>query len=484
MDSGLQFLIDLAVILILFAGIWQFHTTRGAKWGNLTGAFALASAVALVLYRHPVLEPGLVVAAIVVGGIIGVAIALRANMIQIPAIVAFQHGFGGVAVSFVSYVELARVTETLPLAGRISGLLGLVLGAATFSGSLIASAKLANRIKQTPVVLPNHNLVLGSLALVALVLVVISGISGILPVHAALIVLSAVSVVLGVVFAIRIGGADMPVLISFLNATAGFAAALCGIVIQNRLLIACGATVAASGSILTHIMCKGMNRSLRNVFISASTKAEAVKGAAAPASAPAVASKSTETPASAPATAAVAPAPAKPVGDLYAEAAEAAKAAKTVVIIPGYGMALAHAQFEVVDLANRLQKRGADVKFAVHPVAGRMPGHMHVILAEAEVDPDVLFEMNQVNDQLKNTDVVFVVGASDVVNPSAISVKGTPISGMPILLAHEAKRVIVCNLDDKPGYSGVENSLYKDPKALLLLGDAKATIAELIQRLA
>lgn len=481
MGDWLKFVVDLAVILILFAGIWQFSTMRGARFGNLTGAFAMACAVGVVLYRNPIGDVGLVVTAIAVGGLVGWVIALRVNMIQIPAVVAFQHGFGGVAVSLVSYVELARATEALPLAGRLSGLLGLVLGAATFSGSLIASAKLSNRIKQTPVVLANHNLVLGGLALATLLLLVISGASSILPIHPALTVLSALSIVLGVVFAIRIGGADMPVLISFLNATAGFAAALCGIVIQNRLLIACGATVAASGSILTHIMCKGMNRSLLNVFISDAIKPASPKPASTPpasqaADAP-VAVASEQRPAD---TAADTKPPAE---DPFAAAAKAALAAKTVVIIPGYGMALAKAQFEVVLLANALQSKGADVKFAVHPVAGRMPGHMHVILAEAEVDPDMLFEMKQVNDDLKNTDVVLIVGACDVVNPSAINTKGTPISGMPILRAHESKRVIVCNLDDKPGYSGVENSLYQEPNVLLLLGDAKGTVAELLERI-
>jgi len=169
--------------------------------------------------------------------------------------------------------------------------------------------------------------------------------------------------------------------------------------------------------------------------------------------------------------------------DPYGFAADLMREARTVVIIPGYGMALAHAQFEVVGLADRLTRNGADVRFAVHPVAGRMPGHMHVLLAEADVDPDTLYEMSQVNDRLKDTDLALVVGACDVVNPAAVTTTGTPISGMPILLAYEAKRVIVFNLDDRPGYSGVENPLYDDPKTLLLLGDAKTTVAEVRQRL-
>jgi len=284
------------------------------------------------------------------------------------------------------------------------------------------------------------------------------------------------AVVVGLVFAVRVGGADMPVLISFLNATAGFAAALVGVVIQNRLLIACGATVAASGSILTLVMCRAMNRPLLNVFTG-------LKGAPAPV-VPVWPGVITEG-ANAGPGAIESPAPPARLApeDPYGFAADLIREARTVVIIPGYGMALAHAQFEVVGLADRLTRNGADVRFAVHPVAGRMPGHMHVLLAEADVDPDTLYEMSQVNDRLKDTDLALVVGACDVVNPAAVTTTGTPISGMPILLAYEAKRVIVFNLDDRPGYSGVENPLYDDPKTLLLLGDAKTTVAEVRQRL-
>jgi NAD(P) transhydrogenase subunit beta len=279
-------------------------------------------------------------------------------------------------------------------------------------------------------------------------------------------------VALGVVFSVRIGGADMPVLISFLNATAGLAAALVGVQIQNRLLIACGATVAASGSILTAVMCRAMNRPLLNVFTGLKPAAEPEAAVSAPGEAAA--------PDLAPAEA---PAPRVVPADPYAAAADLIRAARTVVIIPGYGMALAHAQFEVAKLADLLTRRGAEVLFAVHPVAGRMPGHMHVLLAEADVDPDTLFEMREVNPRLKDADVALVVGACDVVNPAAIHTQGTPISGMPILAAHEARRVIVFNLDEKPGYSGVPNTLYDDPRTLLLLGDAKETVAEVIRRL-
>ena len=257
----------------------------------------------------------------------------------------------------------------------------------------------------------------------------------------------------------------MPVLISFLNATAGLAAAFCGIVIQNRLLIACGATVAASGSILTAVMCNGMNRGIGKVFTGTGiSKGKAMNGFVTPKDVPQL-----KIP--------------KPQEALN-KARMLLNGAKKVIIIPGYGMALANAQFKVAELAKKLEKHGADVKFAIHPVAGRMPGHMNVLLAEAEIDYDKLKEMDDVNPEFPSSDVVLVVGACDVVNPEAIKTEGTPISGMPILKAHEAKNVLVCNLDQRPGYSGVENTLYRDPKTILLFGDAGKTITELSAGLA
>jgi len=291
-----------------------------------------------------------------------------------------------------------------------------------------------------------------------------------------LLILIALSVLLGLAFSIRIGGADMPVLISFLNATAGLAAAFCGVIIQNRLLIACGATVAASGSILTHVMCKAMNRNLLKVFIGFQAKAtfdwtrtiatgrEEQEKIISPMDQEAQA---------------LSKGPAK--ADPLAEAIEVGKDSKIIIIIPGYGMALAQAQFKVVELVNLLERLGKQVKFAIHPVAGRMPGHMNVLLAEAEVPYDKLFEMEEINPEFKEADLAVIVGACDVVNPAAISLENTPISGMPILMAHEAKRVLVCNLDEKPGYSGIDNPLYKQDKVIMLLGDAKDTLDKLIK---
>lgn len=455
-------LVDLSIIALLVAGIAQFRTPRGARTGNATAAAALLLAIALVLYRNAVLDPALFVAALAVGGAVGTLVAVRVTMIQIPAMVAFQHGMGGIAASAIAFVELTRPGVPLNAVGEVSGFLGLAIGAATFSGSMLASAKLAAKLKQTPTVLRGHNVLLLALigAIVALCAVA-AGVAG-LPLTLALVGAIAASVGLGYAFAVRIGGADMPVLISFLNATAGLAAAFCGIVIQNRLLIACGATVAASGSILTAVMCRAMNRSFVRVLSGGRQ--------AAPAQAPAETLPQASS--------------AKTGDEAMREAKAVLRESESVIIIPGYGMALAGAQFEVASLATRLEQLGKRVSFAIHPVAGRMPGHMNVLLAEADVDYDKLREMDEVNPSFASTDAAVIVGASDVVNPAAIRTADTPISGMPILNAHEAKRVLVCNLDARPGYSGVPNPLYDQAATLLLFGDAKATVTELVESLA
>jgi NAD(P) transhydrogenase subunit beta len=413
--------------------------------------------------------PALVVAALLVGGLAGGLVAVRVNMLQIPAMVAFQHGAGGIAAFLISFVELMRERANATIVGQFSGMMGIVVGAATFSGSMVASARLAGITRQSPTVLPRHNGIIGCLVLLLLALAAgVRNSNGPAFLYSSL-GLILVSIVLGAVFSIRVGGADMPVLISFLNATAGLAAAFCGIVVENRLLIAAGATVAASGSLLTHAMCRAMNRNLFEVFIPAvrATVAEVPRTAEIPPIAPG----STTEP-----TAAESHLP-------IPRAAEAARNATKIIVAPGYGMALAHAQFEVVKLANRLRDMGKEVKFAIHPIAGRMPGHMHVLLGEAEADPDMIYDMAEINSQFQTTDLAIVVGACDVVNPAARHAEGTSISGMPILAAHEAKQILVCNLDGGPGYSGVDNPLYTNPKAILLFGDAKASLVELLEAL-
>ncbi|MCF8050813.1 MAG: NAD(P)(+) transhydrogenase (Re/Si-specific) subunit beta [Desulfobacterales bacterium] len=459
----MTFLIDFFIISVLIFGIALFREPLKARFGNWTAAFALLCALGLVLYRNGIIDVGTVLIALLVGAVLGHAVARAASMIQIPSIVAFQHGAGGVAAFLVSFVELTRGDHALSLVNEISGVLGLTIGALTFSGSMIASAKLANKMRQAPQILPAHTLLLLSNAAL---LAMVGSASFFVSSQAATFLFVAqilLAASFGILFSIRIGGADMPVLISFLNATAGFAAALCGMVIENQLLIAFGATVAASGSILTHVMCKAMNRTIAHIFLPNLKKQ--------PLSAP----KTTDS--------------AEPAFSLKAKssgnendlkrAAAILKEAQKVVFVPGYGMALAKAQQEVAALATRLMGMGIEVKYAIHPVAGRMPGHMNVLLAEAGIDYDMLVEMDEINPHFHFTDAAVIVGACDVVNPSANETEGTPISGMPILMAQNAKNIICCNFDKKPGYSGVENSLYGRENTIMLLGDANKTIRDL-----
>jgi NAD(P) transhydrogenase subunit beta len=471
MERYLQLAADLLVIGLLFAGLAQFRAPRGARHGNLTALVAFLAAVGITLARHGVTEPLVLGAALLVGTGLGLIFAYRVTMLQIPAMVALQHGAGGVAAFLIAYVELWRGGPGLAPLLQVAGLSGLIIGAATFSGSLVASAKLSGVMRGTPMRLPAHRLVLALVALLTVAVAVLAGTASTLTGVAALAGAAVgLSVVLGLLFASPIGGADMPVLISLLNATAGLAAAFCGVTVGSRLLVACGAVVAASGSILTHVMCRAMNRSLTGLVLS---------GGAPPRTTLIVPPSPAQTSgdASAPSTAASSPPPTDPL----ALAAQACREARRVIIIPGYGMALGQAQHEVVRLAHDLEARGARVRYAIHPVAGRMPGHMNVLLAEADVDYDLLVEMDDINPEFATTDLVLVVGACDVVNPAAIDVPDTPISGMPILRAHEAKRVVVCNLDEKPGYSGVPNSLYERPGVTLLLGNAQDTLQRLRQ---
>ena len=467
--SGMTLFLDFSVIGILILGIWLFHWPHRAKFGNLTAAFALACAAALVLYRSGTQYPYIILISLVIGSAAGYWVAKRITMIQIPAMVAFQHGAGGIAAFCLSFAELIRGSQHLGMVNEISGLLGLAIGSLTFSGSMIAGGKLSNTFGQTPRILPKHTWLV-MINLTAIIALIIASVYA--PMDSRIFLYMAIifmSILFGILFSIRIGGADMPVLISFLNATAGVAAAFCGMIIENKLLISCGATVAASGSILTHVMCRGMNRSLFRVFVPLKiSRKEPVVNNKQPLAADPVEKK--------------VPEQTSEQTDLQ-KAIEFAQKADKIIIIPGYGMAVAQAQFEVIDFSNKLLSMGKNVKFAIHPVAGRMPGHMNVLLAEAGVDYDMLEEMDAINPEFKDTDFTLVIGACDVVNPAAIETDGSPISGMPILLAHESKHVVCCNLDAKPGYSGVENPLYKNDNTIMLLGNAKETLRQLLDNL-
>ena len=476
-------LIDVAVIAVCIAGIQQFRTPRGARLGNFLAASAMLCALLLVLYRHGIVDPGIVFALLLIGALSGYAVSQRVTMLQIPSLVALQNGMGGLASLLVALVELLRSTQALGRMNEIAGLLGITLGALTFSGSLIAAAKLSGKMRQTPHLFPAHSLLtLANLAI--LLIIVIAVLAGPLEYRLYLLVSQiALAAFFGVLFAIRIGGADMPVLISFLNATTGLAAAFCGIVIENQLLIAFGAMVGASGSILTYAMCTAMNRSLLRVFVPHTARKkepdDAIdNGRTALKLQPEPPGRDLHAQLSAQQEGQTAQ---KPVGESQViAAANLLVSARKVVVIPGYGMAIAQAQHKVVELSAILEEMGKQIVFAIHPVAGRMPGHMNVLLAEADVDYDALVEMEKINPDFPQTDVALIFGACDVVNPAAIAAEGTPISGMPILLAHEAKSIVICNYDKKPGYSGVENPLYENDKAIFLPGDAQQTAGDLI----
>jgi len=480
MNLDLLLLVDLLVLVVFLVGIARFRDPRAARSGNIGVALAVLAAIAISVSQTPLHGLVVVAAALAVGSGAGWYVSQKTDMTQIPALVGLQNGAGGLAAAIVSVVELTHRTEATSSVVIGSAVLGVIVGSVTFSGSLVAAGKLAAVLKQAPTHLPRHGALLGAIAAAIVALAALLLASGNEYATGLSIILFLVAGAFGIGAAIRVGGADMPVMISWLNALSGVSAAFCGMVVQNRMVIACGATVAASGLILTHAMCQAMNRSLWTVLLGSTPQR--------PSGRPDTGTGPDGSPTSAEPTTTTAEAGAAEEEDTtqtrLSRAIDAARGAQKIIFIPGYGMALAHAQFEVVKLAERLSGMGKDVKFAIHPIAGRMPGHMHVLLAEADADSDLLFDLKEINHEFADTDMVLIVGACDVVNPAAIAVEGTPISGMPILAAHEARQIVVCNLDDRPGYSGVQNPLYSNPRTILLLGDAKATLNELLQTLA
>lgn len=374
------------------------------------------------------------------GAVVGIVGAVKVKMIEMPQAVALLNGLGGLASALVALL-------TIPQAGDdkfavYTGAVALVVGFVTFTGSLVAAGKLHKLLPQKPVVWKAHS------AIVALTIV--ATLAAVVLVPDCMWLISILSAFFGIAFAIRVGGADMPITISLLNSLSGVAGGIAGIAVKDPL-------VGASGLLLTQIMCRAMNRSLISILIGSTAKKPAAKKQEAPAEANTeeTAEKSAVT------------------------VEEVLNGAKKVMIVPGYGMALAQAQNAVKSLADKLEANGAEVKFAIHPVAGRMPGHMNVLLCEVDVPYDKLYEMDAVNGEFTETDVAVIIGANDVVNPAANTAEGTPIYGMPVLNAAEAKNVIVCNFDTKPGYAGVPNPLYDAPNTILMLGDAKETVAQL-----
>ena len=447
-----------ALLVLMLAGIRLMISPRTAAAGNRLGAVAVLAAVAVVLVQQNAVSLRVLALSLVVGTALGLLLALNVTTLRIPQFVALLNGTGGLASLLVAVV-VAYEQPGAAMVDRIACVLAILVGGVTFSGSMVAAGKLEGRIRQQPVTLPAHSVM--SLLLIAVMAgcaVAFALTHG--PVREWIgLGAAAVSLVFGVVFAIRIGGADMPITISLLNSYSGLAVAVCGFAIRDILLIASGGIVGAAGLWLTRIMCRAMNRSLMDILTGRTAYAAGPKAAPAQPAGP--------------------PAPAKAADD-SARVVELLRSAKRVIVVPGYGMALAQAQQQVKKLYDTLCARGADVVFAIHPVAGRMPGHMNVLLAEVDIPYEKLRELDDINPQFAQTDLVLVIGACDVVNEAAITAKGTPIYGMPVLHAHEAKAVVICNLDTRPGYSGVPNPLYARPNVTLLLGNAAKTLERLL----
>ena len=466
-SNPVYYVICAILSILVLVGIAMMSKVKSAARGNALSATAMGLGVIVTLLKLQVVTFPWLIAGILIGGIIGTLLYTRVKMIQMPQMVALLNGIGGGASALVGALTLFQLSESNVYFTLVTAFLAIIIGMLTLVGSLVAAGKLHRVLPQKSVVWPFHNVATSLTLVVAIFFLLIGTLNYVVPsaLIYAMIGTMLFSALFGLYFSIRVGGADMPITISLLNSLSGVAGAIAGMAIGDIFLVAVGGVVGASGLLLTQIMCRAMNRSLVNILIPHG-KAKAPAKAAAPApKAPA------------------APQP-KQESSPIDQAVAMLRGAKRVIIVPGYGMALAQAQQEVKQLADKLARGGADVKYAIHPVAGRMPGHMNVLLAEANVDYDSLYEMEAINDQFANTDAVIVIGANDVLNPAARNAEGTPIYGMPVLNVDQAKQVIICNFDLKPGYAGVENPLYSRGEGVALcLGDAKATLSNLMDRL-
>src|ERR1700716_1644104 len=443
-----------AVLFIL--GLKQLSSPKSARNGNFTAAAGMVIAILATLPLLHFTPTGLVIIVIgvLIGGAIGAVGARTVKMTAIPQMVALFNGVGGGAAALVAVSELLRLGMRPPFAEALPSVFSIVIGSISFAGSMVAFAKLQELMTGTPITYPGQQIVNGILA--AAILGFVIAILAVASVPFSFIALMVLALVLGVAFVLPIGGADMPVVISLLNAFTGLAVAASGFLLNNFALIVAGTLVGASGSLLTKMMSDAMGRSLANVLFVAFGKTQAGAVVAAGKEGRSVRSGSAED-----------------IGTLLAYS-------QRVIIVPGYGLAVAQAQHAARELAELLEKRGVDVTYAIHPVAGRMPGHMNVLLAEANVPYEQLKEMDEINDEFKSADVALIVGANDVVNPSARNAPGSPIYGMPILNADQAKNVIFMKRSMRPGFAGIDNDLMYDPKTLMFFGDAKDSLTKLV----
>ena len=460
MSNTIYYILCAVLTAGVLLGISMMSKVKSSVLGNALSGLCTAAAILITLYKYGILADWMLWAALAVGSLLGLFATVKVKMIQMPQMVALLNGFGGAASALVAAVSL--LGGPMDTFSRVAAGLALAVGMLTLTGSLVAAAKLQGLMKQKPVVFPGHSaivavLLVATLGAVALMAPIAGG--------AALVALGVVCFVaaslFGYLFAIRVGGADMPITISLLNSFSGVAGSIAGMAIADPLLVAIGGVVGASGLLLTQVMCKAMNRSLGGILFGKGAKPVAkTQAAEAPEPAAQAAPQKEENPAQA--------------------AAACLQGARKVIIVPGYGMALAQAQSLVKQLGDRLAADGKEVEFAIHPVAGRMPGHMNVLLAEVDVPYEKLLELDEVNPHFEDCDVALVVGANDVVNPAANTAEGTPIYGMPVLDVDKAGHIVICNFDKNPGYAGVDNPLYERDNATLLLGDAKDMLASVM----
>ena len=463
-------LIAYIISAILFIiGIKRLGKVDTARQGNFLSAVGMLIAIIATLFMMDAIPLEWIITGIAIGAIIGAVSATKVAMTSMPEMVAIFNGFGGGASALVASAEFFKIhggsasnNDTTTL---ITIMLSVIIGSLTFTGSFIAWGKLQGKISGQPITYPGQNMVNG-LILVGMVIfgyLAVTSMSSFVAERTEINMLwfpivIAISLILGILSVLPIGGADMPVVISLLNSYSGIAAAMTGFVLHNHALIVSGCLVGASGLFLTNIMCKGMNRSLGNVLFSAFGKVDE-----------SVVQKTTT---------------GVTVKEMSPDnAAFTMQAAESVIIVPGYGMAVAQAQHEVRKLSDELEKTGVDVKFAVHPVAGRMPGHMNVLLAEANISYDKLFDMDEINDDFAGTDVALIIGANDVVNPAARHDESSPIYGMPILNVDQAKTTFVLKRSMNPGFAGIGNELFGYDNNYMVFGDAKATVSQFVETL-
>jgi NAD(P) transhydrogenase subunit beta len=466
MSASLATVSYIGATILFILSLGGLSNPESSRRGNLYGMIGMTIAVLATIFGPRVTGSGitLIIGAMAVGGAIGIFAARTVKMTQMPELVALMHSLVGLAaclVGFANYidpsVQMEGAEKTIH---EVEIYVGILIGAVTFSGSVIAFGKLSGKIGGSPLLLPGRHF----LNLLGLLVVVWFGWSFI---HShsisdgmtALIVMTVIALLFGIHMVMAIGGADMPVVVSMLNSYSGWAAAATGFMLSNDLLIVTGALVGSSGAILSYIMCRAMNRNFISViaggFGTEGGKPAAKSGGAA-----------------------------EPVGEvspiLAAETAELLRDAKNVIIVPGYGMAVAQAQHTVYEITKFLREKGVNVRFGIHPVAGRMPGHMNVLLAEAKVPYDIVMEMDEINDDFPNTDVAMVIGANDIVNPAAQEDPSSPIAGMPVLEVWKAKTSIVMKRSMASGYAGVDNPLFYKENNRMLFGDAKKMLDEVL----